>query len=507
VKEDDLVIELNGERELFFDDYLLNPEETTAQKRLHRPIRKGRIFNLDMPWEGNVCGYFSVFFAEGKYRMYYRASQSGRRESYICYAESVNGESWVRPNLGIVEINGSSDNNVIMDPQMLRDLGFKGFDNLHVFYDENPKCPAGERYKMLSMYCGNGALISLVSSDGIHFQKGEILTQDGEFDSQNIAFFSKFYQKYFCYFRGEHTPAPEVRPMDKSYSDKQMKELTDPEKMLLREPGGGDVAFMRDIRVMESDDYKCWSSQKLISYTGEDLQPYTSGILPYPRAENLFVGLSMRYVERKAWTPSYDELCGREERLKRISGGSLRAGLAITDGILLMSRDGKSFTKFDEAFLCPPPENPDSYVYGDGFFVPALTEVCSDIKGAENEYMLYVVESYRSAQNYCSIVKYTLRFDGFVSLYAGGEAKTAVTKEFTYCGDELYCNIESSARGSVRFTIICDGEEYESYETFGNSSDKRVHFLSESAVKKCKGKPVKLRIDIFDADLYSIAFR
>ena len=81
------------------------------------------------------------------------------------------------------------------------------------------------------------------------------------------------------------------------------------------------------------------------------------------------------------------------------------------------------------------------------------------------------------------------------------------TKEFTYCGDELYCNIESSARGSVRFTIICDGKEYESYETFGNSSDKRVHFLSESAIRKCKGKPVRLRIDIFDADLYSIAFR
>ena len=500
------MINIGNSRELFFDDYLLDTEKTTAERRLHRPIRKGEIFKLDMPWEGNVCGYFSVFLAEGKYRMYYRATQSGRRERYICYAESDDGISWVRPNLGIVEINGSKDNNVLMDLEMLFEMGFKTFDNLSVFYDENPECPSDRKYKMLCMYCGNGALLSLVSEDGIHFRKDEIITRDGEFDSQNLAFWSKYYGKYFCYYRGEHEPKENVRTMDKSYTDKVAKELLDPEKMLLREPGNGDFAFMRDIRVIESPDYKNWSSQKLINYTGEDLQPYTSGIIPYPRAENIFVGLSARYVERKAWTPNYDELCGREERLARMSGESLRTGLAITDGMLLVSRDGYNFTKFDEAFLCPPPENSDSFVYGDGFCTPTLIETSSDVSGAENEYMLHVLEGYRSNRGYCSIVKYALRLDGFVSLHAGGTEKNIVTKEFTYDGDNLYCNIESSARGSVYFTLKCGDEEYTSYETFGNSADKRVHFTCEDAVKRCKGKPVVLEAKIYDCDLYAIKF-
>ena len=501
------MINLGNKRELFFDDYLINTEKTTAVKRLHKLTRtRNVLMKLDKPWEGNVCGYFSIFYAEGKWRMYYRTGDSGNYRPAIAYAESDDAINWVRPSIGIVEFDGSKDNNLILNLDMLKEFGFKAFDNLSVFYDEHPECPADEKYKMLCMYCGNGALLCLVSSDGIHFKKSHIVTRDGEFDSQNLAFYSKAHGKYFCYYRGEHEPAPGTHIMDKSFTDKVANELNDPEKMLMREPGEGTVAFMRDVRVIESEDFHIWSEQKQINCTGFDLQFYTSGIMPYPREESVFFGISMRYTERKAWTPTYDELCGREDRLFRMKSEQLRSGLAITDGVLLISRDGYNFTKFDEAILPPPPENPDSFVYGDGSVVPMILEVPSEIEGAENEYMIMVIDGYRSERGYDRLWKYTIRLDGFVSLHAGGEEETVVTKEFTYDGDKLFANIATSARGYAYFTLKCEEESYCSYEIFGDSVNKRIHFVDDSAVKKLSGKTVTLEIKMLDCDLYAIKF-
>ena len=83
----------------------------------------------------------------------------------------------------------------------------------------------------------------------------------------------------------------------------------------------------------------------------------------------------------------------------------------------------------------------------------------------------------------------------------------AVTKEFIYSGNELYANIATSARGSVYFTLISGDERYESCETFGNSVDKRIRFDDDETVKNLSGKPVRLEIRLYDADLYSINFR
>ena len=76
----------------------------------------------DRSWEGNACGYFTVFRDDGRYRMYYRGSQFitgdtlklGHRE-VVCTVESLDGIHWYRPNLGLVEFEGSKANNIILD--------------------------------------------------------------------------------------------------------------------------------------------------------------------------------------------------------------------------------------------------------------------------------------------------------------------------------------------------------------------------------------------------------
>jgi len=493
---------IGNRKECFFDKFLIDEQKTSAETRLHKPIRKGVILDLDMPWEGNLVTMFTVIHAEGKWKMYY----VDQPNKHVAYAESDDAHHWVRPNLGIVEFNGSKENNLILNREMLKAFDFTSFDNMSVFYDENPNCPPDEKYKMVCMWLGHSALIMLAGADGIHFTKSRLITDDGEFDSQNRAFWSKEHNKYFCYFRGEHTPGRDIAWMDMSYVNKVAWALYDPERRLLREPDDGTEAFMRDIQVAESDDFIHWTKSRRIETTGEDFQLYNNCVFPYPGAPHIFVGFPLRYVERKAWTPNYDELCGREDRLKRMAEQQARVGLAISDGLFMSSRDGYHFTKYDEALIPPPPENPDAFVYGDGTAVPALIEVPSQIPGAEDEYMLIVRESFRSPTGCSKLVKYTIRKDGFVSLHAGGQAVTVSTKEFVYTGENLYANIATSARGYAFFTLTSGEQTYASYEIFGNSVRKKISFEDPEAVKRLSGKPVALSVKMFDCDLFAIQF-
>ena len=496
------MIFIGNRKECFFDKFLIDEQKTTAETRLHKPIRKGVILDLDMPWEGNLVTMFTVIFAEGKWKMYY----VDQPNKHVAYAESDDAHHWVRPNLGIVEFKGSKENNLILNREMLKAFDFTSFDNMSVFYDENPNCPPDEKYKMVCMWLGHAALIMLASADGIHFTKSRLITDDGEFDSQNRAFWSKEHNKYFCYFRGEHAPGKDIAWMDMSYVNKVARALYDPERRLLREPDGGTEAFMRDIQVAESDDFIHWTKSRRIETTGADFQLYNNCVFPYPGAPHILVGFPLRYVERKAWTPNYDELCGREDRLKRMDEQQARVGLAISDGLFMSSRDGYHFTKYDEALIPPPPENPDAFVYGDGTAAPVLIEVPSPIPGAEDEYMLIVRESFRSPTGCSKLVKYTIRKDGFVSLHAGGKPASVTTKEFTYTGQTLYANLATSARGFAFFTLTSGDETYTSYEIFGNSVRKRISFEDPEAVKRLSGKPVTLSVQMFDSDLFAIQF-
>ena len=499
------MINIGKRRECFFDTYLIDEQKTTTSRRLHKPIRREVILTMDAPWEDKYTTMFSVVFAEGKWRMYYNTVVS-QKEKFVCYAESDDAVHWVRPNLNMIEFNGSKENNIILDVEAVKQFDFKGFDNLSVFYDENPACPPDEKYKMTCWWLGHASLIALFSADGIHFTKSRFITDEGEFDSQNRAFYSKEHNKYYAFFRSEHEPGDDIPPIDRSYTDKVANALFDPEKFMMREPGAGTYSFMRDVRVMESDDFINWSKPKPMEYTGAQFQIYNNVVFPYPRAPHIFIGFPLRYVERKEWTKNYDELCGRSERRERMKTMA-RLGLAITDGLFMCSRDGYHFEKYDEALLPPPPENPEAFVYGDGTAFPALIEIPSSVSGADNEYMLILRESFRPGKDsYNKLVKYTSRLDGFVSMHAGGEKKKVVTKAFIYEGEEFFANIATSARGGAYFTLKSGDNIFRSVEVFGNSTNKRVRFENDDAVSTLSGKLVTLDIELYDADLYSIKF-
>ena len=75
----------------------------------------------DSPWEGSGCGYHTAFRDGEKIRMYYIAAdltsadgtKLASRPIYACYAESRDGIRWTKPDLGLVEFQGSTRNNIV----------------------------------------------------------------------------------------------------------------------------------------------------------------------------------------------------------------------------------------------------------------------------------------------------------------------------------------------------------------------------------------------------------
>ena len=66
----------------------------------------------DRPWEQKGIGYTSgTYYKDGKYIMHY-FSYNG----YHCIAESENGFKWTKPELGLIEFEGSNKNNIVNTP-------------------------------------------------------------------------------------------------------------------------------------------------------------------------------------------------------------------------------------------------------------------------------------------------------------------------------------------------------------------------------------------------------
>ena len=479
------------EREFFWDDALLDTEHTTAERRLHKPVRRENVLTLDKPWEGNGCGYFDIVFddVQKKFRMYYNGVSMYRPDGSlyhledvrVCCIESADGVHWERPNLGVCEFQGSKDNNIVVTSELYE--GLCGIDNFYVNADKNPSPAVPGRFKAVMQYRKKNAdgttslsLASFTSDDGYHFQYFGTVTEKGFFDTLNTFLWHEASGKYLCYIRSFHE-----KGTGKEYD---------------RNSGIPLNSYVRDIRVLESEDFIHWSEPKHLHFGSErDFALYTNCVSVYP-GSSVLVGFPTRYVERLEWSPAFDELCGKEERLWRMKLDQ-RFGLAVTDCLFMCSRDGKNWQRYDEAFLRPGPEQPGSWVYGSCYPAVGFT--------GNEELNLYAYDNHWIHEP-TILYRMTLRKDGFASMHAGIAPKIVKTQPFQFEGNELYMNVSTSAFGSVRVTLRAeDGESAVSAEIFGDSVNKRIYF--EGGIGRLQGKPVRMEIEMCDADVYAFEFR
>ena len=78
-----------------------------------------RCSSSTQPWEGIFSAYTTIIRDGETLRMYYRGGPQGIREDgtnaeVTCYAESVDGIHWTKPKLGLYEVAGSKENNVVL---------------------------------------------------------------------------------------------------------------------------------------------------------------------------------------------------------------------------------------------------------------------------------------------------------------------------------------------------------------------------------------------------------
>jgi hypothetical protein len=481
-------LKIGSRRELFLDDALIEKLDG-ARRVLHHPTPREVVLSHDKAWEGTGSGYHTVFQDGDIYRLYYRGlhldvSQgklsTGRHPPFYCYADSKDGIHWRRPDLGIVEFEGSKKNNII-----LQGLGTHNFTP---FKDTNPNVPKSQRYKAIGGIQREGGLFAFQSADGIHWkpmQKKPVMT-NGAFDSQNLAFWDPAIRKYRAYWR-TFTKGVTTQKVWKPAGD-------------------------RAIRTATSRDFLHWEGEADLKYVDSPAeQLYTNQVKPYGRAPHILIGFPTRYIDR-GWSDSMRRLVDADQRKRRASA-SRRYGTAITEGLLMASRDGITFKRWNEAFLPPGIERQGTWNYGQQFIANHVVETKSSHAGAPNELSFYATEGYWHGKG-GQLRRYTLRLDGFVSIRAPMKGGTMFTKPIVFKGNRLELNFGSSAAGGIRVEIQdANGKPIDGFSladcqpVFGDSVARTVTWKNGADVRQLVGKPVRLRFELKDADLYSLRFK
>ena len=249
-------LDIGSRRELFVDDFLIDQHRGTILK-LHTPEPKDIALVCDAPWEGNTSAYYSLFAEGDRFRMIYRGAhfdentKKAAHPEFACYAESKDGVTWVKPKLGIVEFQGSTENNII--------LAGAGTHNFTPFLDANPACQPDAKYKALAG--DSKGLKAYKSADCVNWslmQDKPVIT-NGDFDSQNLAFWHPVQKRYIAYHR----------------------------------KGREGV---RDIMMSVSTNFLSWNGSRFLEYgDAPNEHLYTNAIQPYFRAPHLLIGFPTRF--------------------------------------------------------------------------------------------------------------------------------------------------------------------------------------------------------------------
>jgi hypothetical protein len=203
---------------------------------------------------------------------------------------------------------------------------------------------------------------------------------------------------------------------------------------------------------------------------------YTNAVLPYPRAPHLFIGFPTRF----------------QPKTQQV------------EPVFMSSRDGVLFRRWAEELI--PITAPKDR---DGNRSNYMTRGLLQLPGNRRELSVYATEAYYAGLG-SRVRRFTFRTDGFVSVRAAKEG-TLVTKPLTFAGSKLALNIVSKGNTRVELQDAA-GKPLPGFTlddcapVTGDSIEQVVKWKSRADLGKLAGRPVRLRFDLKDADLYSLRF-
>ena len=443
-------IDVGSRLEPIVDDYLIERLDG-ASLRLHQPTPREIVLKFDRPWEGIWCCYTTVLKDDNLYRMYYRG-QPETKEEVTCYAESDDGIHWTKPSLGLFEVYGTKQNNVVL-------ARHPACHNFSPVLDTNPDARPDQRYKALGGV--SSGLFAFVSPDGIHWKelRKEPVFTEGAFDSQNVPFWSASEGCYVCYFR-----------------------ISDRGRWIAR---------------TTSKDFVNWTRPVKLTRGGKPRQQlYTNQIVPYARAPHIYLGLPTRFMERRrALTAEQLSSLGTPKELTD----------DCTDIMLISTRGGTDLRRiFLEAFIRPGLD-PHNWTSRANYAARGILQT------GPHELSLFVL--HHCGYPTVHVRRYTLRLDGFASVNAPFTGGEMTTKPLLFAGKALKINFATSAAGSIRVEIQdAEGRPIPGFaledcpEIIGDQIERTVSWKQGPDLGLLAGKPIRLRFVLKDADLYAFQF-
>ncbi len=465
-------LSLGTAKQLLFDDALVEAKEgfTTTMNPAMRSNTPA--LTSEKSWERHGCSCPTVMLDEGIYKMWYTANgEDGVARE--CYATSTDGIRWERPNLGLIDYQGSRNNNIIplrhetifKDPSAEPERRFKSisgggkYDYVAVYgggarfrYDENP--PETWHY---------GSVAGAYSPDGIHWTACEKLLMPWYTDTRNVAFWDDRIQKYVAYVRWN--------------------------EYLRVEDGAQRGSFdYRAIARAESADYENFPvPEKILEPDFDDPEDadmwggglYDTAAVKYPFADDAY------FIFTAAYYHTTDAL----------------------DIQLATSHDGINFTRWHEPFvrLGPTGAFDSMMIYMGVGMLPIGDELWMYYGGFDQPHDKVTGEDYCPAIG-CA----RLRLDGFVSQDAAGQGGSLTTLPFTVEGSHLEVNMDGSARGWLKVEILDEGmqpiegfTEANADRLGGSSTSQTVTWGGRRDLLALKGQTVRLRFVGQSVKLYA----
>lgn len=198
--------------------------------------------------------------------------------------------------------------------------------------------------------------------------------------------------------------------------------------------------------------------------------------MPYARAPHLFIGFPTRFQ------PKHQQV----------------------EPVFMSSRDGVLFKRWAEPLI--PITAPKDR---DGNRSNYMTWGLVQLPGQDREMSVYATEAYYAGPG-SRVRRFVFRTDGFVSIRAGAAGGSLLTKPFTFAGGRLTLNV--SSKGPTRVEVQSpEGKAVPGFAATdcaaitGDFIDHPVGWRGGS-LASLAGKPIRLKFDLHDADLFSLQF-
>jgi len=462
-------IKIGADKQLFFDGKFI-AESEGIEIVMNPPVKMGPVVAPDQPWEDfRLTSYFTVLQEGERCRMYYscfskdqwHTPDSWDKHAYLCCAESQDGVHWEKPNLGIVEFDGSTDNNILM----------RSVVDGTVFID--PHASPERRYKLLSTVGPHtGGLRVSYSADGIHFAMPDAPVSPWCPDSQQNAFWDPRVGKYATYLRG-------CRDMGIALKNRLVvrAEIDD-----IEQPWNAAAEI-----VLETDRIDL-----------PDVDFYTNACVKYPWAADAYFMFPAAYHH-------FPPEMGND--------GLLDSAIAVSrDGVRWERTDRRAYVSMGEAsewdacfvMMGVGLVRKGNFIYQ---YYSGVDLTHGGTRGMNEEQR-------RQWRRWGKIGRAVQRLDGFFSADARYEGGWLTTPPIVFEGNRLVLNINTTAAGIAHAAITePDGTPLPGYATtdcvdiMTNSVAYTVAWNGNPDVSALAGKPVRLRFEMRAAKLYTFQFQ